>query len=83
MCLAVGQKMRLAPYELVTRLGAKIPSSTTKPCKIIYINWRHRYFTVEFEFGNHVVRESYKFSFRGWIANEDEKIIWHGGMGNG
>ena len=83
MYLKIGQKMRLAQSHAVTELGKRVPSYTTFPCKVVYINFKHRWFTVEFDFKGNIIRESYKFSFPGWVANPDEMIIWHGGIGCG
>lgn len=30
--------------------------------RIVYINWKHKYFTVEFKCGDTMQRESFKFS---------------------
>lgn len=55
MNISIGQKMMIAPSYMVDLSNKRIHDPM--PCKVIYINRRHRFYTVEFEFG---VKESFK-----------------------
>ncbi len=66
MNIRIGTEMELVPfintYKVDGRPGKKLP------CKVVYINRPHRYFTVEFKFTNGGFRESYKFYEKGDLA---------------
>ena len=55
MNIKLGQKLVIAPSHMVDLTNKRI--HTPMPCKVVYINRRHKYYTVEFEFG---VKESFK-----------------------
>ena len=57
----IGQTLKLTPFIMVDYFGRAI--NRPIPCKVVYINEPHKFFTVEFRFpsGGHY-RESFKFS---------------------
>lgn len=61
MSYYVGQELRMPPNVHVDRLGHLMLEKDC-PCKIVYINRPHRFFTVEFEFFGRKFRESFKYS---------------------
>lgn len=63
MDLYLGQKLMMIPYHLVDELGRRVMGDPKRPCTVIYINRKHRFFTVAFDFNGHTIREAYKFSF--------------------
>ena len=56
--IKVGQEMKLAPAVFKGMLF----SNEALPCKIVYVNRRHRYFTAEFAFPGGKFRESFKYT---------------------
>lgn len=62
-----GQRLRLSPVCLVDFMGRVIRTDNTWPCRVVYINRKHRYYTVEFEFPGGTVRESYKLEAGDWF----------------
>lgn len=61
MKLYVGKKMRMVPDVHIDRLGRRLMEDDM-PCKVVYINRKHRFFTVEFKFPGGSFRESYKYT---------------------
>ena len=77
MDLHIGQRLMLVPFSLVDELGHRIRENSQRPCKVVYINRKHRYFTVEFDFNGQFVREAYKFSYHREVGEHHEKLlIW-------
>lgn len=73
----IGKRLMLAPFHLVDELGRRVETVTKLPCTIVYVNKRHRYFTVEFAFKSAVTRESFKYSFhRKPGGHSEEMLIW-------
>lgn len=52
--------MRMVPFVHVDKNG-KLLMEADVPCKVVYINRKHRFFTVEFTYPKGSFRESYKF----------------------
>jgi hypothetical protein len=48
-------------------MGRIIKGDTTWPCRVVYINRKHRYYTVEFDFPGGMVRESFKLEAGDWF----------------
>lgn len=60
----VGAKLKLVPMTLIDKCGAT--AKQKRPCVVIGIHKRHRYFRVRFTFPNgYSFAESYKFSLPG------------------
>ena len=58
--LDVGTQLKLVPYAAIDYFGRI--STKPVPCKVVYVNKKHRYYTVEFQLENGVrFRESFKF----------------------
>ena len=77
MNLHVGQRLMLIPDHLVDEMGRRIVDNPKRPCTVVYINYKHRFFTVAFDFNGHIVREAYKFSFhRGADEQYGKMLIW-------
>ena len=60
MIIRKGQRLRLPPIHLVDQMGMLVRGDNSCPCTVVYINRRHRYYTVVFEFSGGAVRESFK-----------------------
>lgn len=62
--LKIGDKLRMIPESFYIISEPREPQ--LRPCTVVYINWAHRFFTVEFELktGNKFL-ESYKFTLKG------------------
>ena len=58
MEIYIGKRLTLPASHAVDMLGHKIYPNL--PCKVVYINRKHRYYTVEFDCENRPFRESYK-----------------------
>lgn len=56
--------MRMIPHVYVDKNGMKLLEEDC-PCKVVYINRKHRFFTVEFQFPGGAVRESFKYTEKG------------------
>lgn len=52
--------MRMIPFVHIDKNGKRLMEED-RPCKVVYINRKHRYFTVEFTFPAGSFRESYKY----------------------
>lgn len=59
--IKVGQKVRINPFTGLSTSGNTIPDAETIG-KIIYVNYEHRYFTVEYNLGDQKAKLSYKFN---------------------
>lgn len=58
--LEIGAELRLIPFVSVDYYGRAMPNPV--PCKVVYINEQHKFYTVEFRFPNgYRCRESFKF----------------------
>jgi len=61
MNLYIGKKMMLTPEVFIDKSG-KLMNEKDYPCKVVYINRPHRFFTAEFEFPLGNIRESFKYT---------------------
>ena len=61
MNLYIGKEMQMVPYVHIDKNGKRLMEDGV-PCKVVYINRKHRYFTVEFTYPKGSFRESYKFT---------------------
>lgn len=61
MSYYIGQELRMIPTVHVDKSGHLLFEKDC-PCKIVYINREHRFFTVEFDFPGGKIRESYKYA---------------------
>ena len=62
--LKIGDKLRMIPESFYIISEPREPQ--LRPCTVVYINWAHRFFTVEFKFANgNKIWESYKFMLKG------------------
>lgn len=59
--IEMGTSLKLTPFIMIDIFGRAVNKPI--PCKVVYINEPHKYFTVEFKFpsGGHY-KESFKFS---------------------
>ena len=58
--IELGMSLKLTPFIMIDIFGRAVNKPI--PCKVVYINEPHKYFTVEFKFpsGGHY-KESFKF----------------------
>ena len=77
MSYYIGQELRMIPNVYVDKNGYLLLEKDY-PCKVVYINRAHRYFTVEFEFPGGKIRESFKFT-----EDKDLACNLKGGKGYG
>ena len=54
----------MTPEVFIDKSG-KVLNEKCYPCKVVYINRKHRYFTVEFTFPAGSFRESFKYTEKG------------------
>lgn len=65
MRLRVGDRVDFVPYCVSVGQGGRIlflpGNPRTLRGTIVYINLRHRYYTVEYKMHNYILHESFKF----------------------
>ena len=61
MTIEVGTKLNLRPTILTSTGFGNQGLGNARPCVVIYINKRHRWFLVEFDLPGGKMREAYKF----------------------
>ena len=62
MMIGIGMKASFVPAFVPGELWQKtLNPSEIVTGKIVYINWEHKYFTVEFKCGDTTQREAFKF----------------------
>ena len=60
--IGIGMKVSFMPAFVPGALWNKtLDPSETVTGSIVYINWEHKYFTVEYKCGDSMQRESFKF----------------------
>ena len=63
----LGAIIRLIPFVHLDKYG--FADTKPIPAKIVYVNWKHRYFTAEFKYPHGgSFRESFKFVEEGDLA---------------
>ena len=70
MKIRIGTELRLVPY--INTYDRQPGLQKALPCKVVYINRPHRFFTVEFKFKFGSFREAYKFYERGDLCVKGE-----------
>lgn len=65
--LHIGAKLMLAPFA-PSAADQTAGKKTIHPCTVVYINWKHRFFTALFEYKYGSFNESFKFIEDGEIS---------------
>lgn len=72
--LRIGAKLRIAPSTFYDPHGAMLPGGNSISGTVVYINERHRYFTLEYQFMFGKFRESFKYIKESDISGGNAKF---------
>lgn len=57
-----GMKVRFTPFYAINSISPEETARQRITGTVTLVNWKHRMFTVEYECGDSIQRESFKFS---------------------